>query len=107
MYGIGQQIIHVNGENGARAFQMMPNSSALLLDDTAPLIWLAQTDGAGYQTVTPFEIKPYTPPKPIDINELMSRLERIEDKLNESNTATNESSKRTRNKSNDEIEQST
>lgn len=100
MYGI-QQITHVNGENGARAYQMLPNSSALLLDDTAPLVWLAQTDGAGYMSVTPFEIKPYTPPKPIDLNELLARLESIEGKLNESNTTANEQPKRTRTKTSD------
>lgn len=39
MYGYLQkyEVIRVNGENGARALQMMPNSSVLLLDDTAPI----------------------------------------------------------------------
>lgn len=75
---IKQEIIHVNGENGARALQMLPNSQALLLDDTAPLVWLAQTDGAGYKTITPYEIKPYTPKAPVDIEAIAERLEKIE-----------------------------
>ena len=74
------EIIHVNGENGATAFQMMPNSQALLLDDTAPLVWLAQTDGAGYKTLTPYEIKPYEKKEPI--KSLEERIERIERMLN-------------------------
>lgn len=46
---------------GARAFQMLPNSESLLLDETEPLVWLAVTDGAGYKTVTPFKIEAYSP----------------------------------------------
>lgn len=46
-------ITKVSGENGAKAFGMAPNSSALLLDETAPLVWLKTTDGAGYPTLTP------------------------------------------------------
>ena len=81
------EIIHVNGENGAMAFQMMPNSQALLLDDTAPLVWLAQTDGAGYKTLTPYTITPYEQAKPVDINALNERLTRVEAMLNESDIA--------------------
>jgi hypothetical protein len=33
-----QEIIRVNGRNGANAYQMAPNSSILLLDETAPVI---------------------------------------------------------------------
>ena len=62
-YGMGQtytppvfpqnaQVVKVNGENGARAYQIGPNSSALLLDESGALVWLCTTDGAGYKTVT-------------------------------------------------------
>ena len=74
-----QQIIKVNGENGARAYQMMPNSSVLLLDENNPIVWLAQTDGAGYKTVTPYNITPYAPPEAPDFNSLSDRLKRLED----------------------------
>ena len=46
-----QEVIKVNGKNGANAFQLAPDSSALLLDTSAPLVWLVQTDGAGYKTL--------------------------------------------------------
>lgn len=75
------EVIHVNGENGARAYQMAPNSSALLLDDTAPLVWLCQTDGAGYKTVTPYEISPYEPKPPVNISALEERITKLEEEL--------------------------
>lgn len=88
LYGT-QQIVRVNGENGARTYQMMPNSSALLLDETAPLVWLAQTDGAGYKTVTPFKIEPYVPEPEPDFKDILKRIERLEGRLNESDIAKN------------------
>ena len=33
---VRSEIVKVNGENGARAYQLAPNSSALLLDESAP-----------------------------------------------------------------------
>lgn len=76
------EIIRVNGENGARAFQMAPNSSVLLLDESAPLVWLAQTDGAGYKTVTPYTIAPYQAAPAPDLGSLEGRIKRLEDMLN-------------------------
>ena len=58
------EVIKVNGEAGARNFRMGPNSNALLLDNTAAIVWYAQTDGTGYLTVTPFDITPHQTPKP-------------------------------------------
>lgn len=83
-YGNGpmQQIIRVNGENGARAFQMMPNSSCLLLDETNPIVWLVQTDGAGYKTTTPYKIEPYTPAPQPDMQDIINRLNKLEERLN-------------------------
>lgn len=78
-----QEIIKVNGENGARAFQLAPNCSALLLDESNPIVWLVQTDGAGYKTVSPYAITPYQPAPPVDLNALELRLKRVEDMLNE------------------------
>ena len=77
-----QEIIRVNGENGARALQMAPNSSALLLDTNNPLIWVVQTDGAGYKTVTPYTIQPYQPEPPIDLKDLNERIKKLEEALN-------------------------
>ena len=83
----GMKIIRVNGENGAQAFQMAPNSSALLLDETAPIVWFVQTDGAGYKTAKPFSIAPYQPQPPVDVHALEARINRLEALINESNPA--------------------
>ena len=86
-----QQVIKVNGENGARAYAMGANSSALLLDECGTIVWLATTDGASYKTVTPYDITPHkTTPLP-DYTNLESRITKLEDMVNEyasSNTAT-------------------
>jgi hypothetical protein len=33
-----QEVIRVNGRQGAEAYQMAPNSSVLLLDENAPVV---------------------------------------------------------------------
>ena len=81
------EITRVNGRNGAEAFQLPPNSSSLLLDETAPIVWLAQTDGAGYKTLTPYSISPYQPAPPVDVQSLEDRVKRLEELLNESHSA--------------------
>lgn len=83
------EVTKVNGEPGAQAFQMGPNSSALLLDATAPLVWLVQTDGAGYKTCTPYTVTPYKQEPPVNPNDLKTqmddltaRLVKIEERMN-------------------------
>jgi hypothetical protein len=66
---------------------MGPNSSILLLDETAPIVWLAQTDGAGYKTITPYSITPYQAAPTQDYSNLEARIKRLEDMINESNNA--------------------
>ena len=91
------EIVKVNGKNGADAFQMAPNSSTLLLDETAPIVWLAMTDGAGYKTVTPYSIAPYQPEPEIDTKVLLQRIEKLEAVINEqsNNAGTRKSGKST------------
>ena len=79
---IRQEIVKVNGENGARAFQLAPNCSALLLDENNPIVWLVQTDGAGYKTISPYSITPYQPAPPVDLNSIEKRLARLEEQVN-------------------------
>ena len=66
-FGSKLEVIRVNGKNGAEAFQMPPNSSIILLDESAPLIWLKMTDGAGYPTITPYRIEPLKSEPPVDM----------------------------------------
>ena len=75
------QIIKVNGRGGAEAFRMGANSSALLLDETEPIVWLKQTDGAGYPTLAAYDIKLHQDLPPVDIRSIEERLTRIEEVL--------------------------
>ena len=99
------QVTRVNGENGARAFQMGANSSALLLDESGLMVWLVTSDGAGYKTVTNYDIKPHQElPKP-DYGSLESRIERLEMIVNGNtrnpSTVSNEQSTASERKTND------
>lgn len=88
------EVIRVNGEEGAKAYQMMPNSSVLLLDVTQPVVWLKTTDGAGYPVIAGYSITPLEPKEePKDNSEKLTALEeriaRIERKLsNEQSNST-------------------
>lgn len=75
------QVIKVNGEAGARNLRMAPNSSALVLDETAPIVWYAQTDGTGYLTVTPFDIHPHENQPPVNLNDLLQRVNKLEEEM--------------------------
>ena len=76
------QVVRVSGENGAKAYQMGANSSALLLDESGLLVWLAQTDGAGYKTVTPYDITPHQQTPAPDYGSLESRIKKLEEIVN-------------------------
>ena len=76
------QVVRVNGENGAKSYQMGANSSALLLDESGLLVWLVTSDGAGYKTVSAYDIVPHQEaPKP-DYSSLEDRIKRLEDIVN-------------------------
>ena len=77
-----QQVVRVNGENGARAYALGANSSALLLDESGLMVWLITSDGAGYKTVQAYDITPHrTAPAP-DYGSLEDRIRRLEEKIN-------------------------
>lgn len=78
-----QQIIKVNGSNGAQAYQLGPNCSTLLLDETAPRVFLAQTDGAGYKSITAYRLEPYEEAPEISNQDLLKRIEKLEEMVNE------------------------
>ncbi len=77
------EIIHVTGRRGAEALQMAPNSAVLALDDTAPIVWLCRTDGAGYLTPTPFDISQHVEAPAVSMDDLATRLSRLEEMLSE------------------------
>lgn len=81
-----QEIVKVNGRGGAEAYSLAPDSSSLLLDATAPIVWLVQTDGAGYKSLTPYDIKPHEEEKPADhYKTLEERIAKLEDVVKSTN----------------------
>lgn len=88
-YNNNQQIIKVNGINGANAYQLMPNSSVLLLDATSPRIYLAQTDGAGYKTISAYKLTPEIEETPANLTDLSERISRLEEIVNAKSNTTN------------------
>lgn len=76
-----QQVVRVNGENGARAFQIGANSSALLLDESGALVWLVTSDGAGYKTVAAYDIMPHKAEPDRSYTDLETRVKKLEDMM--------------------------
>ena len=77
-----RRVLRVTGRRGAEAMPMGPNSEVLLLDETAPIVWLKTTDAAGYPTLTAYDIKLHEEEKPIDYKALDDRLKKLEELLN-------------------------
>lgn len=73
------QVVKVNGENGARTYQIGANSSALLLDESGTIVWLVTSDGAGYKTVSAYDITPHQSVPAPDYGSLENRIQRLEE----------------------------
>lgn len=85
-----QEVVKVNGRPGAEAFNLGPNASALLLDTSAPIVWLVQTDGAGYKSLTPYDITPHEEKPPEDkYKSLEERITKLEELINEKSNTSN------------------
>ena len=93
-YGFGQQymapaapaapqmqVVRVNGKNGARAYGIGANSSALLLDESGTMVWLVTSDGAGYKSVSAYDIVPHKGQPAKEYTDLESRVKKLEDMM--------------------------
>ena len=56
-----QQLIRVTGMDGAKAYQMGPNSCVPLFDSDNDIMYIKSTDGAGFPTVRAFSFSPMLP----------------------------------------------
>lgn len=74
-----RHVVKVNGRAGAESYTLSPNSDDILLDMNEPIIYFVQTDGAGYKTITPYDISPHKEVNPTDqyksLEERISKLE--------------------------------
>ena len=90
-----QEVVKVNGENGARAFPLGANSSALLLDESGVIVWLVTTDGAGYKTVAPFDISPHEAAPAPNYSDLEQRISALERMMNNGTSGNSSDAQRT------------
>lgn len=72
----------LHGENAAWQFPMGPNSEIYLPDADEDIIWWIRTDQNGNRNVVGFDITLHQKPTPVDINDVMTRLAALEDKVN-------------------------
>ena len=75
------EIYKVSGEGGVNAFQMGPNSSVVLVDETAPIVWFVQTDSAGFKTKTPYDIALHVPEPSPEMKTMDDRFASIDKRL--------------------------
>lgn len=62
-----QNLIRVNSIEGAKAYQMSPNSTVALFDSNEDIMYIKSTDGAGFPSIRSFrfeELKTDTHPEP-------------------------------------------
>lgn len=91
-----QDVVRVNGRNGADSYPLPPNSSILMLDENEPVVWLKTTDGAGYPTVNAYNISPAQSQEQIDndrFTALEGRIAALEGILNEQSNSSSTRSK--------------
>ena len=73
-----QQILTANGKTSIDALKMSPNSSCLIADTTAPIIWKCVSDGLGNVSAEAYDISIHVDKPPVDLNSLETRVASIE-----------------------------
>ncbi len=85
-----QQILQANGKTSIDMIQMSPNSSVLIADTTAPIVWKCVSDGLGNVTAEPFDIIPHKDEVQVEqetivttLTQMNARLTHLEELINE------------------------
>lgn len=82
-----QQVIQVAGRQSIDTLQMAPNSSVLVMDKTAPIVWLCVSDGLGKVAATAYDIALHQEVPPFDVADFAqtveARLQALESKISE------------------------
>lgn len=73
----------VKGYEGAKAYNMGPDSSVLLLDADLDVLWIVMTDNQGNKVLIEGRKigDKYDPPKPVTMEDLMAEMREMKDKL--------------------------
>lgn len=67
------ELVRVTGFDGAKAYQMPPNSNAALFDNNEDIFYVKTTDGAGFPTIRAFRFTPMETQTPA--NDFVTRAE--------------------------------
>ena len=73
-----QQVITVAGADSLAQIQLAPNSSIIVMDQTAPVVYLCQSDGVGKVTSTAYDITPHKDKATVQQETMDARLSALE-----------------------------
>lgn len=68
-------LIRVTGMDGARAYQMPPNSAVALFDGGQDVFYVKTTDGAGFPTIRAYSFQPMDQAQAMSSTEYVTRAE--------------------------------
>lgn len=83
-----QQIPQANGKASIDMIRLAPNSSILIADTTAPIVWRCTSDSLGNVTSEPFDIVPHKDEAQIQQESLEQRISRLEAIISEQSIVT-------------------
>lgn len=72
-------LVRVNGIDGAKAYQMGPNSTVALFDGNDDIFYVKTTDGAGFPTIRSFKFEEVSPTQMPVTNENYVTKKEMED----------------------------
>lgn len=73
-----QQVVTVAGAESLAQIQLAPNSSILVMDQSAPIVYLCQSDGVGKVTSTAYDIAPHKDKAQAERESMDARLAAVE-----------------------------
>lgn len=76
-----QQILTARGKASIDKLRMSPNSSILIADETAPIVWKCTSDGLGNVTAEPYDISPHKTEEQIQQENIFTMLAAINQRL--------------------------
>ena len=91
-----QQILQANGKSSIDNIRLAPNSSVLIADTTAPIVWKCVSDGRGNVTSEPFDIVPHKSEEAKNNENIMAILTEMNNRITKLEEANNEQSITTR-----------
>ena len=76
-----QQILQAKGKASIDMLRMSPNSSVLIADETAPIVWKCVSDSLGNVSSQPFDISPHKDEEQVAQENMAVVVANIEDRL--------------------------